>query len=96
MALKGYHTSEESILSKRPLQKSSKSLTSTKWYLETYFDLLKICDSFINVPSIILETIHSEPNIETRKRANLCDERSLRFRLSWFADQHLKVAKIRR
>ena len=72
------------------------SVTSTKSYPETYFDLLKICDGFIDVPSIILETVHSESNIETRKRAELCDERSLRLRLRWFAYQHLKVAKTKR
>lgn len=62
----------------------------------TYFDQLKICYSSIDVPSIILETIHSEANIETRKGADLCDERSLRLRLRCFADQYLKVVRKKR
>ena len=36
-----------------------------------YLDLFKICNGTINVPVVILETVHSKLNIEACERAYL-------------------------
>lgn len=38
----------------------------------TYFDLFKICNGLVNVPSVILETIKSKLNVEACESAYLC------------------------
>ena len=38
---------------------------------QAYLDLFKICNGLINVPSVILETVHSKLNIEPCERAYL-------------------------
>jgi hypothetical protein len=38
---------------------------------QAYLDLFKICNSLINIPSVILETVHGKPNIEPCERAYL-------------------------
>ena len=38
---------------------------------EAYLDLIKICNGLVNVPVVILETVHSKLNIEACERAYL-------------------------
>jgi hypothetical protein len=47
----------------------------------TYFDLFKICNGLVNVPSVILETIKSKLNVEACESAYLCHKCSLWFGL---------------
>ena len=75
MASEGYTVRRKHLVQAFPERQFLVSLTSTKkQHSEAYLDPLKICDGLANVPCIVLETIYSEPNVETRKSADFCDE----------------------
>jgi hypothetical protein len=69
MAGSSYREIEKSISSERPL----KIMLDYQVMVisQAYLDLFKICNGLINVPSVILETVHSKLNIEPCERAYL-------------------------
>jgi hypothetical protein len=62
--------SEEGVSSECSLTRTGLGTPTRKEHQcpQAYLDMLKICDSSIDVPSIILETIHGKWDIEACKR----------------------------
>ena len=64
---------EEGISSKRSLRVTVLAYQRAA-ISEAYLDLFKVCNGLLNVPSVVLETVHSKLNIEVCERAYLCYE----------------------
>ena len=66
---------EEGISSKRSLRVTALVLAYRRAAIsEAYLDLFKVCNGLLNVPSVVLQTVHSKLNIEVCERAYLCYE----------------------
>ena len=61
---------EEGISSKRSLRATTLGYQGVAMS-KAYLDLFKICNGLLNVPSVVLETVHSKLNIEACERAYL-------------------------
>lgn len=61
---------EEGISSKRSLRVTLLAYQRAA-ISEAYLDLFKVCNGLLNVPSVVLETVHSKLNIEVCERAYL-------------------------